>query len=94
MMKRVYRCPNCGAVKTIDQREADESRVLDGEIPAFIWCMKCPDRHHHYERERIWGEDVAESDRDPSKYNEVGTTGRVIFNRKLRRKLGMKRRKR
>jgi len=85
-MKRTYKCPNCGAVKTIDQQEADESRVLKGEIPAFIWCMACPGKTHHWERVRAWGDDV--TDRNPTKYSIFGTKGTYpVFNRKMRRTL-------
>jgi hypothetical protein len=85
--ERTYRCPNCGAVKIIDQKEADESRVLQGEIPAFIWCMACPDKKHHYERVRVWGDDV--TDRVVAKYNIIGTTATNLRlpNRKARRRL-------
>ena len=86
MTERTYRCPNCGAVKVIDQKEADESRVLQGEIPAFIWCMACPDKKHHYERVRVWGDDVTEH--RPGLYNIVGTHGSLpALNRKSRRAL-------
>ena len=94
MNKRTYRCPNCGAVKVIDQEEADESRVLQGEIPAFIWCMACPDKKYHYERVRVWGDDV--TDRIAMEYNIIGTTAANLSlpNRKARRQLkkAMKRR--
>lgn len=84
MTERVYRCPNCGAVKTIDQKEADGSRVLQGEIPAFIVCMVCPDKHHHWERVRVWGDGV--KDRNKHHYNMFGTRGKYVgFNRKTRR---------
>ena len=95
MNERTYRCPNCGAVKVIDQEEADESRVLQGEIPAFIWCMACPDKKYHYERVRVWGDDV--TDRKKMKYNIIGTTATnlALPNRKARRQLtkAMKRRR-
>jgi len=95
MKERTYRCPNCGAVKVIDQEEADESRVLKGEIPAFIWCMACPDKKYHYERVRVWGDDV--TDRKKMKYNIIGTTAANLSlpNRKARRQLtkAMKRRR-
>lgn len=84
MPERVYRCPNCGNVKTIDQQEADESRVLQGEIPAFIWCMACPGKRHHWERSRVWG--VGVRDRNKHHYTAYGTRGRYPgFNRKARR---------
>jgi len=94
MKIRTYRCPNCGAAKTIDQKEADESRVLQGEIPAFIWCMACPDKTHHYERIRVWGDDI--TDRNPTKYNIVGTTATnlALPNRKARRQLRKKMKRR
>ena len=87
MNERTYRCPNCGAVKQIDQQEADESLVLQGEIPAFIWCMACPDKKHHYERVRVWGDDV--TDRVATKYNIIGTKASNLSlpNRKARRKM-------
>ena len=87
MNERTYRCPNCSAVKTIDQKEADESLVLQGEIPAFIWCMACPDKKHHYERIRAWGDDV--TDRIATKYNIIGTTANNLSlpNRKVRRQM-------
>ena len=95
MNERTYRCTNCGAVKVIDQEEADESRVLQGEIPAFIWCMACPDKKYHYERVRVWGDDV--TDRKKMKYNIIGTTAANLSlpNRKARRQLtkAMKRRR-
>lgn len=86
MKKRTYTCPACGAVTVITQKEADESKVLLGEIPAFVWCMKCPDKKHHYERIRVWGEGV--TDRVVTHYSIIGTRGHYGgFNRATRRRL-------
>jgi len=86
-----YRCSHCGAVTVIDQQEADESRVLAGHIPAFIWCMKCPDKTAAHERIRVWGDDIPELGRDPLNYNEIGLVGPPVLNRQARRKLRRKR---
>ena len=89
MNERTYRCPNCGSVKTITQQEADESRVLQGEIPAFIICMDCPDKKHHYDRIRVWAE--GEKDRDLLRYTMYGTRSPYKgFDRAMRRKLKKK----
>lgn len=84
MMKRIYRCPECGNVTEIDQAEADVSRVLQGEIPSFVWCMVCKKKAG--KRIRVWADE--EEDRDPYHYSMIGTRGNYAgFNRKMRRTL-------